>query len=107
MTLLPLPPSLTCQEVRDQRPEEAAERSLGRLLPASTAGLPSQGAGNGGGRARAFLSPSARRGWAPHSVGVSGTVTQRRAPGLGFPWLTHPGLAVPQPRQESFVKVSG
>lgn len=37
-----------------------------------------------------FLSPSAGRGWVPHSVGVSGTVTQRRVLVLGFPWLTHP-----------------
>lgn len=42
----------------------------------------------------------------PRSVGVSGTVTQRRALVPGFPSLTHPGLAVPQPRQELFVKVS-
>lgn len=37
-----------------------------------------------------FLKPSAGRGWAPHSVGVSGTVTQRWVLVLGFPWLTHP-----------------
>lgn len=43
----------------------------------------------------------------PTPVGVSGTVTQWWVPVQGFPWLTHPGLAVAQPRQELSVKVSG